>query len=86
MKRRSGRRALVAAVSNVIALKRLGAAGVTAPAQHGPTAAISKPEGRGSMPCTCRTAPGTLCMACGYFAGVQRGIAQRRASSARMAR
>jgi len=70
-------------MSNVIAFKRPGAAGGTTPVQHVHTAATSKPDGRGSMPCTCRTAPGALCMACGYFAGVQRGIAQRRASSAR---
>ena len=70
-------------MSNVIAFKRPSAAGVPAPAQHGYTAAISKPEGRGSMPCTCGTAPGALCMACGYFAGLQRVIEQRRARRTR---
>ncbi len=73
-------------MGNVIAFKRQAAGAEPDALQNGPATAISKPQGRSSWACTCKTAPGSVCLPCGYYARVQRGIAQRRMSSAWRAR
>lgn len=68
-------------MSNVIAFKRQAGTGAPDALQISPTSATTKPEGRGSLACTCGTAPRAECMACVFCRHVQIDIARRQTSS-----